>query len=152
MQAVFDHVSLTVTDTSRSIEFYARCLGFKLARRDKPNSGSHVDALTDLAGSNVLAAFVTNGTLTLEFVEFGHPRAAQTVCAPMNAVGSPHLGFVVKDVRAEYERLKELGVKFIAPPVVNPHRGTYSVMLRDPDGIPIELRESPAVRPGSVTP
>src|SRR5262249_29881188 len=143
MDAVFDHVSLTVANVAKSIEFYGRHFGFRLARRGSAGEGPDVDALTGFKDSHLDAAFVTNGTLTLEFLQFTSPRGRLT-CAPMNDVGCPHLGFIVKDVRAEYERLQAQGIEFAGPPVVSARRGA-SLMMRDPDGIYIELREGPAI-------
>lgn len=148
MEALFDHISLTVADVGRSIAFYGRHFGFELKRRDAINRGPHVDALTGVKDSAVEAVFVSNGALTLEFVGFETPKGSAK-CAPMNDAGSPHLGFIVKDVKEVYRRLSAEGVEFVGAPVVNPHRGTTSAMLRDPDGIHIELRESPALQKGS---
>ena len=145
MEAIFDHVSLTVSDVRKSIAFYEKHFGFRLARQDAINTGPHVDALTGVKDSAVEAVFVTNGALTLEFVGFESPKG-RARSAPMNDVGAPHLGFIVKDVKAEYQRLVGEGIEFVGAPVVNPHKGTTSAMLRDPDGINIELRESPAIR------
>ena len=66
--------------------------------------------------------------------------------ALQNAVGAPHIGFVVQDARGAYETLKSEGVEFCGEPVHSRTRNNYSVMLRDPDGIMIELRESPALK------
>lgn len=144
MKVVYDHVSLTVSSVDQSIEFYRQHFGFELARRDNPVSGELVDRLTSVVGGEVIAAFVTNGNLVLEFVEYTKRKGERPVVAP-NELGSPHIGFVVESVPAAYEELVAKGVHFFGEPVYHAKRDAYSVMLTDPDGIPIELRESRAL-------
>jgi|SRR5580693_3781250 catechol 2,3-dioxygenase-like lactoylglutathione lyase family enzyme len=145
LEAVYDHVSLTVASVDRSVAFYEKLFGFKLMRQDAPNVGPHVDAITGVEGSNVIAAFVTNGNLILEFVEFLEPKSENTVALPMNAIGAPHIAFIVASVNEAYEKFSAEGVHFQSAPICNPHRGTYTCVLRDPDNNPIELRESGAL-------
>lgn len=55
---------------------------------------------------------------------------------------NPHnicLAFTVEDVDAEYERLKELGVKIIDPPTVRPW-GAKNMSFLDPDNNLISFR------------
>ena len=47
--------------------------------------------------------------------------------------GSFTIGFEVKDVDAEYERLKAMGVEFVKLPMTHPW-GARSFWFRDPDG------------------
>lgn len=144
MKVLYDHVSLTVSSVDRSIEFYKKHFGFELARKDKPVSGELVERLTSVKGGEVIAAFVTDGNLVLEFVEYTKEKGPEPVVAP-NQLGSPHLGFVVDSVLDAYAELKAEGVSFYGEPVFSARRNSHSVMLTDPDGIAIELRESRAL-------
>ncbi|HEU0296953.1 MAG TPA: VOC family protein [Anaerolineales bacterium] len=47
--------------------------------------------------------------------------------------GNFTIGFEVKDVEAEYERLKAIGVEFVKLPMTHPW-GARSFWFRDPDG------------------
>jgi catechol 2,3-dioxygenase-like lactoylglutathione lyase family enzyme len=62
-------------------------------------------------------------------------------------VGNGHLGLVVDDLEAEYERLRAAGASFRHPGPVEVDggdwKGTKALYMRDPDGITIELMESP---------
>ncbi len=147
IMAGFDHIAITVSDLDRSLAFYEKYFGLRLARRDQPHSGELVESMTGIVGGELLAAFATDGELTLEFIQFTRGQSGRTEGLAANEVGSPHLGFSVPDVRAAYAAMSADGVRFLAPPIVSPRRATWSVMLTDPDGIAIELREGPALPP-----
>jgi catechol 2,3-dioxygenase-like lactoylglutathione lyase family enzyme len=138
---------LTVSDIDRSIAFYERYFGLKLVRRDQPHSGDVVDAMTSVKGGALLAAFVTDGHFVLEFTQFTEKRGERAVGLPANEIGCPHIGFAVDDVRETYRQWSAEGIHFNAPPIVSRTRNTWSVMMTDPDGIMIELREGPALPP-----
>lgn len=147
MKVDYDHVCLTVGDIDRSIAFYDKYFGLKVVRRDQPHSGELVDRMTGVVGGELLACFVSDGRFVLEMVQFTNKRGERTKGLPANEVGSPHIGFSVVDVRETYRVWSADGVKFLNPPVVSPRRGHWSVMMADPDGIAIELREGPAIPP-----
>ena len=54
-------------------------------------------------------------------------------CMQGAGCGNVTLGFEVKDVDAEYKRLKAMNVRFVKPPITHPW-GARSVWFRDPDG------------------
>ena len=63
-------------------------------------------------------------------------------------MGASHLCFLVEDLPALYEQLREQGVdSFVSPPVevdTGVNKGGYALYLRDPDGISVELFQPPA--------
>ena len=144
MPTILNHVSLTVSNLERTIDFYQKCFGFHIARRGD-YSGPIVEALMSFKDASISVAFLRTGSVALELIEFHKPKGKVNRPPPMNEAGSPHLGLLTKDARADYQRLSAMGVHFDSAPIVNPRTGTYTVMLRDPDGIPIELIERPAV-------
>ena len=57
--------------------------------------------------------------------------------------------FAVDDIHAEYDRLKELGVRFRSPPVAieaGPNEGGYTVYFLDCNDITLEM-----IQPRDVT-
>ncbi|NJC82544.1 VOC family protein [Planosporangium mesophilum] len=56
------------------------------------------------------------------------------------------LGFQVRDVHAEYERLRAAGVTVTRPPRLEPW-GLVESWISDPDGVPIVLIEVPPDHP-----
>lgn len=141
----FDHICLTVSDLDRSIAFYERHFGLKLVRRDQPHSGAVVERLTGVGGGALLAAFLTDGNLVLEMTQFTAGESNRTHGLQANEVGCPHIGFACSDVRALYEDWRRQGIEFLGEPILSRTRNTWSVMMLDPDGIMIELREGTAL-------
>ncbi len=145
MKASYDHLCLTVGDLDRSIAFYGKFFGLKVARRDaEVHRGEMVDTSTGIRGAELLAAFLTDGRMVLELIQFTRERGDQARSAPANQVGAPHLGFVVEDVREAWRQWSADGAAFLHAPVLTP-RGKWSVKMLDPDGVPIELREGNAI-------
>jgi catechol 2,3-dioxygenase-like lactoylglutathione lyase family enzyme len=62
-------------------------------------------------------------------------------------VGNGHLGLIVDDLEAECRRLAATGAAFVRDRPVEirdgPWQGSKAILMRDPDGITIELLEAP---------
>jgi catechol 2,3-dioxygenase-like lactoylglutathione lyase family enzyme len=97
--------SVLVDDQQKALEFYTQRLGFVM-KRDIP--------LGEARWLTVVSPENPDGTeLLLE--PDGHP-AARPFKAALVADGIPFTSFTVPDVRAEFERLKGLGVRFTQEP------------------------------------
>jgi catechol 2,3-dioxygenase-like lactoylglutathione lyase family enzyme len=102
---------LAVADVERSVAFYRDAIGFEVeARYDDPPY-----ATLTLAGTR------------LSLAEQGHPaedRPGVEMAAPANPEkASVALVVEVDDVRAEHERLRGLGARFLAEPYEPPWGG-----------------------------
>jgi catechol 2,3-dioxygenase-like lactoylglutathione lyase family enzyme len=142
------HTGLTVRDLDRSLAFYRDLLGMEvIAEQEK--QGGYLAAIVGYPDAHVRMAHlrIPGGEHMLELFEYIAPagRAAQPL-QPRDT-GSPHLCFAVSDLPALYERLVEAGVdSFFSPPVeidTGVNRGGWALYLRDPDGIPVELFQTP---------
>lgn len=147
MPVRYDHVCLTVGDIERSIAFYGKYFGLRTVRRDKqPARGPAVDRMTGAEGCALEVCFMSDGRFVLELLQFVEAAGERAAGLPANEVGSPHLAFVVDDVRETWRAWSREGVRFNCEPV--PSRGDkWAVMLRDPDDIAIELVEASALTP-----
>jgi catechol 2,3-dioxygenase-like lactoylglutathione lyase family enzyme len=154
-----DHVSLTVRDVKRSIEFYTKALGMKLLRK------SVVKPTPDTKYVN---AFVYNDHFFLELitaetsaVEQQPPTTFPT--AMRGTIGITHLGVRVKDLDVAVAKMKAAGATTIDQPIQvdkvetlffakrvdpkiryfkEPRKKPWRVALfSDPDGVTIELIE-----------
>ncbi|MCW1249218.1 VOC family protein [Acaricomes phytoseiuli] len=97
--------SVYVDDQERALNFYTDTLGF--LKKTDVSAGEH-------RWLTVVSPEAPDGTeLVLE--PDAHP-AAKTFKATLFADGIPLTAFAVEDVRAEYERLRELGVRFAQEP------------------------------------
>jgi len=77
----------------------------------------------------------------LELVEYRSPAEMRIVPRTHNP-GSAHLAFAVDDIFEEYERMKELAVRFRSAPVLietGPNTGGYTVYLLDCSDISLEM-------------
>lgn len=143
------HFSFTVGDIERSKHFYGELLGLPLLyemRHRHPYTSRQVG----YEGADLLVAAFALSQIPgyeggrLELIEYVHPRGEALDPSTKNA-GSAHLAFVVDDIQAEHARLSALGVRFRSDPVLveeGVNRGAYTVYLRDPDDITLELVQS----------
>ncbi|QZT65155.1 VOC family protein [Mycolicibacterium austroafricanum] len=100
-----NYTSMLVDDQEKALQFYTRILGFQV-KHDVP--------MGDVRWLTVVSPEDPDGTeLTLE--PDGHP-AVKPFKDALVADGIPFTAFVVDDVRAEYERLAALGVRFTQQP------------------------------------
>lgn len=156
-----DHVSLTVHDVERSIEFYSKALGMKLLRKSVVNPAP---------GTKYVNAFVYSDRLLLELVtaedaasERQNPESFQK--AMRGSIGITHLGVRVRDLDSAVAKMKAAGATMIADPLEvakdrvetvyfargaeksmrylrSPGKKPWRVALfSDPDGVTIELIE-----------
>jgi catechol 2,3-dioxygenase-like lactoylglutathione lyase family enzyme len=97
--------SVLVDDQDKALAFYTNVLGF-VKKTDVP--------VGDAKWLTVVSPEFPDGVeLLLE--PDGHP-AAKPFKEALVADGIPFTSFAVVDVKAEYERLEKLGVKFTQPP------------------------------------
>ena len=99
------YTSVFVNDQDKALKFYTETLGF-VKKRDVP--AEQYRWLT------VVSPDDQNGTELV--LEPNDNPAAKTYQKAIFEQGIPATSFGVSDVRAEHERLKELGVKFTMEP------------------------------------
>jgi catechol 2,3-dioxygenase-like lactoylglutathione lyase family enzyme len=142
------HTCYTVSDLDRSVAFYRDLLGCEvLAEQEK--EGGYLAAIVGYPDAHVRMAHlrVPGGEHVIELFEYLTPAGTRADVEPRN-VGASHLCFLVDDLPALYEQLREQGANsFVSPPVevdTGVNKGGYALYLRDPDGISVELFQPPA--------
>ena len=141
-----DHTSFAVASLERSLAFYHGLLGLELLWQRDVTS----DYFRRIVGfPNAVARGaqlrIPGTTHKLELFEYVIPLGLPADVLPNNP-GSAHLALRVADLPAAYAELQAQGVEFRSPPVQidsGPNRGAYAVYLLDPDGITVELIQSP---------
>jgi glyoxylase I family protein len=143
------HVSFSVTDIEKTVEFYQNVLGLSLISRSRNRYDGLGTALfgskwgLDQTYADLHIAVMELGGVRVEFIEYVDPKAHAYHMNPSIA-GSAHLAIRVKNIEAERERLEGLGVEFHAPINVFNETGRPPwkwCYFRDPNGICLELVE-----------
>lgn len=125
------HLTLTVTDLARAVNFYTAMLGFHMLGFEKTK---------DLGTRRVLLA---NGKAALALTEV--PNSAQTILQDRfdeNRVGLDHISFNVRNYHKLEEavrRFDQFGVPHGEIKDLGPGLGIYILAFRDPDNIQLEL-------------
>ena len=142
------HLSFTVSDIDRSIDWYTRLLGLELVHRQRQDN-AYTQTLVGFPGAVLeVAQLVVPGVLParsthmLELVEYVTPRGDRRADLPTNDVGCAHLALMVTDIHSRYARMTEAGVTFRNPPVnitEGANAGGFACYFHDPDGITLEL-------------
>lgn len=139
------HIGLTVSDLERSIAFYQAVLGCRVRERSE-NSGSDVGEVTGITGAAIVAADLElPGGGLLELLQYVAP-VGERLEQRRNQGGHTHVGYLVEDVDAAYDRLVAYGVMPTSRPVRIDEPGSAWDGVRvfyacDPDGRTIECVE-----------
>ncbi len=117
----WDHVGIKCADIEKSLAFYCDLLGFEIQEK------------LEIMGKTFY--FVGNESTSIE-MEAGNP--GDTQIDPRFQTGQNHLSFLVDDVQAMVDRLKDKGVPILLEPFPSrPDRLTS--FIEDPDGVFIQM-------------
>ena len=143
------HVGFTVGDLEASIAFYRALLGCRIRERSQ-SSGAELEALSGVPGIHIVTADLeTPAGDLLELVQYTAPLGGR-LAQDRNQPGHTHVGFLVEDVDAAYDRLVALGTTPTSRPItiVEPGSawdGTRALYACDPDGRTIECLTPPSL-------
>ena len=123
MKSRFYYAGIRVRNLKRSIDFYTKLFGMKVAARGTmPHGGKYVQLVTP--GTRMRLELNWYPTGSRFYVPYRHGEEMD------------HLAFIVDDVREAYKSFVRRGVKV----AVDPERSEGTeVYVKDPDGIWIEL-------------
>jgi len=138
------HVGVCVRDLERSLAFYTTLLGFREVGRGRYR-GAPVDALLELHGVDLRAVWLERDGVRIELLAFSAPPGPpETTSRPLNTPGLTHLSLRVDDLDATVAGFRTAGVDVLDHTRFDdPDHDSAAVFVRDPDGTPIELVQSP---------
>jgi catechol 2,3-dioxygenase-like lactoylglutathione lyase family enzyme len=142
------HISLATVDLDRFTHFYRDLLGVQLDRVSSIPAG--FEPFENIVGMSPTAGQVAQfnlGNMQMEVFCYSTPAPRPGERRPACDAGIRHIAFDVKDIDAEYQRLKTAGVDFISPPQHLAMGGVTSCYFYDPDGNIVELQEIHAGSP-----
>ena len=123
MKSRFYYAGIRVRNLKRSVDFYSRAFGMKVAAQGTmPHGGKYVQLVTP--GSRM--------RLELNW----YPKGSRFYAPYRKGEEMDHLAFLVGDVRKVYRSLLRLGAKSAVDPE---HSEGTEVYVKDPDGVWIEL-------------
>jgi len=140
-----DHVSLTVDDLDRSVEFYCGLLGLTLHDRGRLEP-ELIEQMTGMPNAEVDYADVDLGSRILELLQYRSAAVRRPIASRQERPGSVHIGLRVDDAAAVHGRLVAAGVAPLSPPRTLPDdgsgwSGSIVFYVRDPDGVMLEIVE-----------
>jgi catechol 2,3-dioxygenase-like lactoylglutathione lyase family enzyme len=135
------HTAISTADLERSVRFYRDLLGFEeIFTSGWERGADRADKITGLTDSSARLVMLKAGNAYIEIFQYSSPQArAGDPNRPACDHGITHLCLDVRDIQAEYERLKTAGVAFNCPP--QDMGGVSATYGRDPDGNIVELLE-----------
>jgi glyoxylase I family protein len=140
------HVAISTPDLKKISGFYHDVLGFDVESEIEWEAGTEVGALCDtvidLKNSSAKSVMLRKGGMVIEFFQYRSPvpkpvDPERRVCDH----GYTHICLEVKDIDAEFDRLKNAGMTFHARPPKGDPGGLRAIYGRDPDGNVVELLE-----------
>jgi catechol 2,3-dioxygenase-like lactoylglutathione lyase family enzyme len=138
------HVGICVSDLDRSLRFYRDVLGCTEVGRLEL-SGEPTATLNGWPDVHLRAIYLERDGWRLELMEFPVPGwVGPQAPRPMNQVGLTHLSFRVADLDAVCAQIQAAGGGLLPDTRLElPRTATRVIMAFDPDGLRLELIQSP---------
>ncbi|MDO8751498.1 MAG: VOC family protein [Dehalococcoidia bacterium] len=136
-----NHSSFTVSDLNRSVAFYRDVIGFKVDVTLETESAA-IKQITGFPDAHLKIAHLLLGSFRLELIQYLAPKGRPVDPSTCN-VGTAHIAFYADNVDSTYRELQAKGVRFKGAPVAAAAGRPRVAYFLDPDGITLELSQSP---------
>lgn len=137
-----EHIDLSVSNLDKSIEFYCDYLNCEVIRILETTHDQLLGKVVGMPACMARIAHLKSGPNMLELFEYIRPLGSKVPEDHKQADnGFTHAGFQSSDVRSDYKKLKQAGVKFISEPVEF-RKNVWICYFYGPDKEVCELRET----------
>ena len=139
------HYSHCVSDLPRSRRFYTDALGFEVVAEFDFDDADTARVM-GVPGARFKGIFMKRDGMRIEIIGFtnpppdGAPRPRRS-----NEIGHSHLSFYVTDLDATLQALRAQGVQVEDGTRAVLMNGIECCVVRDPDGFPIEIVQTPTL-------
>jgi catechol 2,3-dioxygenase-like lactoylglutathione lyase family enzyme len=135
-----NHVSFTVSNLEKSVDFYTLVLGLKLLDISK-RSPQYSAQVTGIPGAHLKIAYLSLGEAKLELIQYLAGGGGK-INTSTHYVGSTHLCLNVSDINNFYKHFIDHGGKTVAFPKKIPagvNKGRKGFYGEDPDSNKLEF-------------
>ena len=138
------HIGICVSKLERSVDFYREALGFRELSRLEV-SGPESEQLLALEEVALRAVYLERDGTRIELLCFDAPGdTGEPGPRPINRLGLTHLSFRVERLEEAMAAARAHGGRVLEESQIdNPKYRTSAVFVTDPDGLRIELLETP---------
>jgi catechol 2,3-dioxygenase-like lactoylglutathione lyase family enzyme len=145
-------VAFSTLDLIGTMRWYREAFGFVDSGSNPGQGGPEVARMQGLPEARLDMAWLVDKQdfFQLEFFQYSAPPARKRETAP-DEIGYSAIGLVVDNLDATLARLRGLGTELIPPGVVGAP-GRRRAMVRDPEGVLVEIAEHDRRRPGGGLP
>lgn len=139
------HYSHCVSDLGRSKTFYTDVLGFEVVAEFDFDDADTARVM-GVPGAKFTGVFMKRDGMRIEIIGFTNPPPERTVRPRRsNEIGHSHLSFYVTDLDAALRELRAKGVVVEDESRATLVNGIECCVVRDPDGFPIEIVQTPTL-------
>ncbi len=135
-----NHMSFTVSNLEKSIDFYQNVLGLKLVDVDYREK-SFSEQVTGIKGAHLKIAYLETSNCAVELIQYLSPEGCKLDARSCN-VGSAHVCFFVENFNEMVDKLRKKKVVFAGVPSIvsaGPNKGRGVLYFEDPDSNTIEF-------------
>jgi len=138
------HIGICVSDLERAVHFYRDVLGFEELSHLQMK-GPDPTRLLGLADGELQAVYLQRDGARIELLHYPAAGCERgDTPRPMNLLGLSHLSLRVGDLDAVIAAIERAGGSTLTDSCIeNPRWGSRAVFVTDPDGLRIELLQTP---------
>ncbi|WP_178083915.1 MULTISPECIES: VOC family protein [Pseudomonas] len=143
---VVDHIGLSVSSLEEAVKFWTEAMGFEVVRKGEMGG----DFLREVTGVDDprcrMALVVSPSGFPIELLEYSTASTLGRAPGSAGAIGAAHIAVRVENIDVTVEKIRAHGweIKGSSQAIPGgPRAGTVVAYISGPDGITIELMQSP---------